>query len=152
MDHYCGGHFIVVEVGKCYATPLLLVLVVIETIDIVFAVDSIPTIFAITTNPFIVFTSNIFAILGLRTLYFTLAEMMDKFHYLKIDLSLVLVFVGGKMLVTNVYKIPIPASLGVIAVLLGGAIVVSLLRPLKPVLPVHPPHRGPANGPFEVRP
>jgi tellurite resistance protein TerC len=152
VDHYRGGHFTVVEAGKRYATPLLLVLVAIETTDIVFAVDSIPAIFAITTDPFIVFTSNIFAILGLRALYFALAGMMGKFHYLKVGLSLVLVFVGGKMLVAGVYKIPILASLGVIAALLGGAIVASLLRPPKPVLPVHPPHRGPANEPFEVRP
>ncbi len=152
VDDYRGGQFAVVEGGKRYATPLLLVLVAIEATDIVFAVDSIPAIFAITTDPFIVFTSNIFAILGLRALYFALAGMMGKFHYLKVGLSLVLVFVGGKMLVAGVYKIPILVSLGVIAALLGGAIVVSLLRPRKPDLPIHPSRRGPVNQRSEVRP
>ncbi len=152
VDHYRGGHFTVIEAGKRYATPLLLVLVAIEATDIVFAVDSIPAIFAITTDPFIVFTSNIFAILGLRALYFALAGMMGKFHYLKVGLSLVLVFVGGKMLVAGVYKIPILVSLGVIAALLGGAIVMSLLRPKKPELPAHEPRQDPANRRSEVSP
>ena len=128
VSDYRGGHFTVVEAGKRYATPLLLVLVAIEATDIVFAVDSIPAIFAITTDPFIVYTSNIFAILGLRALYFALAGVMGKFHYLKVGLSLVLVFVGGKMLLAGIYKIPILASLGVIVALLAGSIVVSLLR------------------------
>ncbi|HMJ57013.1 MAG TPA: TerC family protein [Polyangiaceae bacterium] len=147
VGHYREGHFTVVEAGKRYATPLLLVLVAIEATDIVFAVDSIPAIFAITTDPFIVFTSNIFAILGLRALYFALAGMMAKFHYLKVGLSLVLVFVGGKMLVAGVYKIPILPSLGVIVALLGGAIVASLLRPAKtPPAPLKPPNDGPEPG------
>lgn len=131
VDHYRGGQFTVVEAGKRYATPLLLVLAAIEATDIVFAVDSIPAIFAITTDPFIVFTSNIFAILGLRALYFALAGMMEKFHYLKVGLSLVLVFVGGKMLLAGFYKIPILASLCVIIALLGGAVAASRLRPSK---------------------
>ena len=126
---YRGGKFTVVEAGKRYATPLLLVLVAIEATDIVFAVDSIPAIFAVTTDPFIVYTSNIFAILGLRALYFALAGMMGKFHYLKVGLSLVLVFVGVKMLLAGIYKIPIVVSLGVIVVLLAGSIISSLLRP-----------------------
>ena len=118
-----------------------------------FAVDSIPAIFAITTDPFIVFTSNIFAILGLRALYFALAGMLGKFHYLKVGLSLVLVFVGGKMLVAGIYKIPILVSLGIIAALLGGSIVVSLLRPPRdPDLPVHPPHPNPLGHPAEAKP
>lgn len=129
VDHYRGGRFTVVEAGKRYATPLLLVLLLIEATDLVFAVDSIPAIFAITTDPFIVFTSNIFAILGLRALYFALAGMMGKFHYLKVGLSLVLVFVGAKMLLAGVYKIPIWGSLAVIVVVLGGAVGASLLRP-----------------------
>jgi tellurite resistance protein TerC len=151
VDHYRGGHFTVVEAGKRYATPLLLVLVAIEATDIIFAVDSIPAIFAITTDPFIVFTSNIFAILGMRALYFALAGMMTKIHYLKVGLSLVLVFVGGKMLVAGVYKIPILASLGVIVALLGGTIVASLLRPAKiPLVPVQSPTQGPAeHGPVD---
>ena len=153
VDDYHDGRFAVVEAGKRYATPLLLVLVAIEATDLVFAVDSIPAIFAVTTDPFIVFTSNIFAILGLRALYFALAGIMGKFHYLKVGLSLVLVFVGGKMLVAGVYKIPILASLGVIGALLAGSIVASLLRrPTKPLLPVHPPPGGPADQPAEVKP
>jgi tellurite resistance protein TerC len=128
VGEYRGGRFTVVEAGKRYATPLLLVLVAIEATDIVFAVDSIPAIFAVTTDPFIVYTSNIFAILGLRALYFALAGMMGKFHYLKVGLSLVLVFVGAKMLVAGVYKIPISASLLVILAVLTGSILASLLR------------------------
>jgi tellurite resistance protein TerC len=136
VDDYPEGHFTVVESGKRYATPLLLVLVAIEATDLVFAVDSIPAIFAVTTDPFIVYTSNIFAILGLRALYFALAGIMGKFHYLKVGLSLVLVFVGVKMLLAGIYKIPIAASLAVIAALLGGSIVASLLR--RPPAPVAP--------------
>jgi tellurite resistance protein TerC len=128
VDDYGGDHFTVVKAGKRYATPLLLVLVAIEATDIVFAVDSIPAIFSITTDPFIVYTSNIFAILGLRALYFALAGAMAKFHYLKVGLSLVLTFVGAKMLVASVYKIPILASLVIIAALLAGAVIASLLR------------------------
>jgi len=139
VSDYREGRFTVVEGGKRYATPLLLVLVAIEITDLVFAVDSIPAIFAITTDPFIVFTSNIFAILGLRALYFALAGIMGKFHYLKVGLSLVLVFVGTKMLVAGFYKIPIWASLGIIVALLGGSIVASLLRPpTKPLFSVLP--------------
>jgi len=140
VQDYRGGHFIVMEGGKRYATPLLLVLVAIEATDLVFAVDSIPAIFAVTMDPFIVYTSNIFAILGLRALYFALAGMMEKFHYLKVGLSLVLAFVGVKMLLVGVYKIPILVSLGVIVALLAGAVVASLLRPpTTPQLPVVPP-------------
>jgi tellurite resistance protein TerC len=128
VDDYRDGHFTVVEAGKRHATPLLLVLVAIEATDLVFAVDSIPAIFAVTTDPFIVYTSNIFAILGLRALYFALAGIMGKFQYLKVGLSLVLAFVGAKMLLAGVYKIPIGASLAVIAALLGGSIVASLFR------------------------
>jgi tellurite resistance protein TerC len=145
VDDYRDGHFTVVEAGQRVATPLLLVLVAIEATDIVFAVDSIPAIFAVTTDPFIVYTSNIFAILGLRALYFALAGIMEKFHYLKVGLSLILVFVGSKMLVAGFYQIPILASLGVVGALLGGSIVASLLRrPAKPLLPA-PPSRQPAG-------
>ncbi len=140
VSHYESGRFTVVEAGRRHATPLLLVLVAIEATDVVFAVDSIPAIFAITTDPFIVFTSNIFAILGLRALYFALAGMMGKFHYLKVGLSLVLVFVGAKMLLAGVYKLPTWASLAAIAALLGGAIVASLLRPrAEPLAATAPP-------------
>jgi tellurite resistance protein TerC len=153
VEDYRGGQFIVVEGGKRYATPLLVVLVAIEVTDIVFAVDSIPAIFAVTTDPFIVYTSNIFAILGLRSLYFAVAGIMGQFHYLKAGLSLVLAFVGIKMLLVGVYKIPILVSLGVIVALLTGSIVASLLRPpTKPQLPVHPPSPDPTDQPAGVKP
>jgi tellurite resistance protein TerC len=123
-----GGRFLVLKDGRRHATPLLLALVALEVTDLVFAVDSIPAIFAVTTDPFIVFTSNIFAILGLRSLYFLLAGVITKFAYLKVGLSFVLIFVGAKMLLMDVYKIPIAASLGVIAAILGLSVVASLLR------------------------
>lgn len=125
---YHGPRFLVRQAGRWVATPLLLVLVTIEATDVVFAVDSIPAIFAVTRDPFIVYTSNIFAILGLRALFFLLAGAMGKIHYLKPALALVLLFVGAKMLLADVYKIPIAASLAVITGLLGGAVVASLVR------------------------
>lgn len=126
---YRGSAFTVIENGKRYATPLLLVLVIVEITDLIFAVDSIPAVFAVTRDPFIVFTSNIFAILGLRALFFLLAGVMDKFHRLKIGLALVLVFVGTKMAIMDIYKIPIGVSLGVVAMLIGGSIIISLIWP-----------------------
>jgi tellurite resistance protein TerC len=129
VSDYRGASFWVVEAGRRYATPLLAVLVVVETTDLVFAVDSIPAIFAVTRDPFIVYTSNIFAILGLRALFFVLAGTMEKFHYLKVGLGLVLAFVGVKMLLVDVYKLPVGISLGVIAMLLAGSIIASLLLP-----------------------
>ncbi len=125
---YHGQKFTFVEAGKRLATPLLAVLVLIETTDIIFAVDSIPAIFAVTDDPFIVFTSNAFAILGLRALYFMLAGMMHRFVYLKIGLAVVLVYVGIKMLVSTAYKIPIWASLVFIALAITVSIVASLRR------------------------
>jgi tellurite resistance protein TerC len=145
VDHYPDeGHFTVVQNGKRYATPLLFVLVAVEATDIVFALDSIPAIFAVTTDPFIVYTSNIFAILGLRALYFALAGLIAKFHYLKIGLSLILVFVGSKMLIAGVYKVPIWASLCVIVALLGGTVLASWLRPVADAAP--PPRPEPLPG------
>jgi len=138
---YHGPRFTVIESGKRVATPLLLVLIAVEATDIVFAVDSIPAIFAITLDPFIVYTSNIFAILGLRALYFVLAGVMDRFHLLRYGLALVLVFVGLKMTLTDVYKVPITASLAVVATLLAGSIALSLLRP--PSAPTQLPTPGP---------
>jgi tellurite resistance protein TerC len=129
---YHGKQFTVVKEGKRYATPLLLVLIAIEATDVVFAVDSIPAIFAITTDPFIVYTSNIFAILGLRAMYFLLAGVIDKFHFLKYGLALVLLFVGMKMVIVDFFKVPILASLGVIASLLTISVVASVLFPKKP--------------------
>jgi tellurite resistance protein TerC len=127
-----GGRFLVRRAGRRYATPLLLALVTMEVADVVFAVDSIPAIFAITRDPFIVFTSNIFAILGLRSLYFLLAGVINKFVYLKVGLSFVLIFVGLKMLLTEVYKLPILVSLAVIVGILAVSIAASLLRPPVP--------------------
>ena len=111
-----------------YVTPLFLVLVLVELTDLIFAVDSIPAIFAITTDPFIVLTSNVFAILGLRSMYFLLADMADRFSLLKYGLALVLVFVGTKMLLIDLVKIPVLLSLGVVAVIIGGSVVLSLRR------------------------
>jgi tellurite resistance protein TerC len=112
------------------ATPLFIVLVLVETTDLIFAVDSIPAIFAVTTDPFLVYTSNVFAILGLRSMYFMLGGIIDRFHYLKLGLSVVLVFVGLKMLITYVdYHIPIGVSLGVVAGVLAVSVAASLLLP-----------------------
>ena len=127
-DSYQGDRFWVRHGGKLMATPLFLVLVLVETTDLIFAVDSVPAIFAVTQDPFLVYTSNVFAILGLRSLYFVLAGVMDKFVYLKPGLSAVLVFVGAKMLLLDVYKIPATVSLLVIASLLAVAIVASLVK------------------------
>lgn len=131
VNDYRGSQFTVVEAGRRYATPLLLVLVAIEATDLVFAVDSIPAVFAITRDPFIVYTSNIFAILGLRALYFALAGVMGRFQYLRVGLALVLAFVGAKMMLTDLYKIPTVASLAVVAALLSGSVVASLLHPAR---------------------
>lgn len=131
-----GNHFFVrkpAEDGSgrmvLYATPLFLTLVMVESADVIFAVDSVPAIFAITTDPYIVYTSNIFAILGLRALYFALAAMIHRFHYLKYALSIVLVFIGGKIIYTQLYgKVDPALSLGVTVVLLTGGVVVSLIK------------------------
>ena len=125
---YRAGHFFVRHAGKLMATPLFLVLVLVETTDLIFAVDSIPAIFAVTRDPFLVYTSNIFAILGLRSLYFVLAGVMDKFVYLKLGLSAILVFVGGKMLLTEIYKIPATVSLLVVLSMLAVTIAASLRK------------------------
>ncbi|HEX5726771.1 MAG TPA: TerC family protein [Longimicrobiaceae bacterium] len=132
--NYDGQHFFTRQtVGgqvRRAATPLFVVLVLVETTDLVFAVDSIPAIFAVTRDPFLVFTSNVFAILCLRSLYFLLAGVIDKFHYLKLGLSVVLVFIGLKMLATALHiEVPTLLSLGVVAGVLGGSVVASLLFP-----------------------
>lgn len=129
--HYHGEHFFVKpdHAVRWFATPLFIVLLIVETTDIMFALDSIPAIFAITTNTFIVFTSNIFAILGLRSLYFLLDGVMGLFRFLKYGLTLVLGFIGVKMLVADVYEIPIGWSLGVVLGVLAGAILLSLFIP-----------------------
>ncbi len=124
-DH--GEKFSVMKGGVRYFTPLFLVLILIEVSDLVFAVDSIPAIFAITTDPFIVFTSNIFAIMGLRALYFLLADVADRFHLLKYGLAMVLTFIGAKMLIAPWYHVPVAASLAIVAVLIGASITASLI-------------------------
>jgi tellurite resistance protein TerC len=129
---YHGKQFTVIKDGRRYATPLLLVLIAIEATDVVFAVDSIPAIFAITTDPFIVYTSNIFAILGLRAMYFLLAGVIDKFHFLKYGLAIVLLFVGVKMVIAEWVKIPILVSLGSIAGILAVSVIASIIWPKAP--------------------
>ncbi|MFC7387441.1 TerC family protein [Sphaerisporangium rhizosphaerae] len=126
-DDYHGQRFWVREAGRRAATPLLSVLVLVEVTDIVFAVDSIPAIFAVTTEPFLVFTSNAFAILGLRAMYFLLAGLMHRFVHLKLGLALVLVWVGVKMLLLDVYKISTWISLAVVAAILTTAVIASWL-------------------------
>jgi len=127
---YEGDKFFVRRPGL-YATPLFVVLLVVETTDVLFAVDSIPAILAITLDAFIVYTSNVFAILGLRSMYFALAGMMELFHYLHYGLSLVLIFVGGKMLVSHYYTIPTEIALGTVAGILVISVVASMLNPRK---------------------
>jgi tellurite resistance protein TerC len=134
-DGYRGKHFFAVENGRRYATPLLLVLVLVEATDLIFAVDSIPAIFGITRDPFLVFTSNIFAVLGLRSLFFLLASVVTKFHLLKYGLAVILTFVGVKMLIENWVHIPIMLSLGVVLVVLAASILASLKWPkAEPIL------------------
>jgi len=133
---YQGQRFFIRKDGTLWATPLLLVLVVVETTDVIFAVDSIPAIFAITLDPFIVYTSNVFAILGMRALFFLLAGVMEMFRYLKVGLSFVLCFVGAKMMLVDLYKIPIGISLGVVAGILGISILASFfVRPKRADVP-----------------
>ena len=128
-DDYHGHHFWIRQAGRWVATPLFVVVVVVETTDLMFAVDSIPAVLAITRDPFIVFTSNVFAIMGLRAMFFALAGAMNKFHLLNYGLAAVLCFVGGKMLLEHWINIPIGISLGVIAGVLAVTVGASLLFP-----------------------
>jgi tellurite resistance protein TerC len=157
---YHGQHFFVRTTGssgrmQLMATPLFVVLVLVETTDLIFAVDSIPAIFAITQDPFLVYTSNVFAILGLRAMYFLLAGVVNKFHYLQLGLSVVLVFVGLKMLLVDIYKVPIGLSLGLIALILATSVIASLLFPkaAEAHSPVEhnplQPRPGPVTAPIE---
>jgi tellurite resistance protein TerC len=130
-ENYEDGKFLVRRAGLWLATPLLIVVLVIETSDIVFALDSIPAVLAITLNPFIVYTSNIFAILGLRSLYFALAGIMRLFYYLRYGLIIVLIFVGAKMLIADFYKIPTEIALGVVVGVLSIAVIASIIWPRK---------------------
>lgn len=130
-SHYHGGAFFVRERNRLSATPLFIVLLVVESTDVIFAMDSIPAVLAITTDPFIVYTSNVCAILGLRSLYFALAGVMDAFQYLNYGLSAILVFVGFKMLISDFYKMDVTVALGVVGGLLVTSILASLLFPKK---------------------
>jgi tellurite resistance protein TerC len=127
-EDYEGDKFLVRR-GRLYATPLLAVLVLVEATDLVFATDSIPAVLAITLKPFIVYTSNVFAVLGLRSMYFLLAGMMELFHYLHYGLAAILIFVGAKMLLSNYYHIPTLIALGVVAGVLLVSVLASLLHP-----------------------
>lgn len=130
-DHYEGGKFFIVEKGSRLATPLLIVLLVVETTDILFATDSIPAILAITRDPFIVYTSNIFAILGLRSIFFVLASLMKLFHHLNYGLAIVLMFIGAKMLIESKYELPTWLMLVIIAIVLAASVAASILFPEK---------------------
>jgi tellurite resistance protein TerC len=129
VEECAGSDFTVIKDGRRHATPLLLALVAVELTDVVFALDSVPAVFAVTSDPFIVFTSNLFAVLGLRSLFALLAGAVGRFRFLQAGLSLVLVFVGLKMLATAVLPVPAGWSLGIIALLLGGSVAASWLRP-----------------------
>ncbi|HEX9179575.1 MAG TPA: TerC family protein, partial [Burkholderiales bacterium] len=128
-EKYEGEKFFVLRDGLRYATPLFLVLVLVEVSDLIFAVDSIPAIFAVTSDPFIVFTSNVFAILGLRAMYFLLADMAERFHLLNYGLAAIVMFVGVKMLIMDFYKIPIPVMLAVVFGILVVSVAGSLMVP-----------------------
>ncbi len=135
-DAYDGRRFFTREAtadgrARWVATPLFVVVVLVETTDVVFAVDSIPAVFSVTQDPLIVYTSNIFAILGLRAMYFLLAHVVEKLHYLKLGLSVVLIFIGAKMLVVDLYAIPAAWSLGIVGLVLASAIVASVVWPAK---------------------
>jgi len=131
-DGYRGGRLLVRERGRLLATPMLVVLLAVAFVDVAFAVDSIPAIFAVTTDAFIVFTSNAFAVLGLRAMYFLLAGVMDRFAHLKVGLAAVLALVGVKMLAADLYEVPVWASLVAIVVILAASMAVSLRRPSPP--------------------
>ena len=126
-EKFEGDRFLTVRNGVRYATPLLLVLILVEFTDVIFAMDSIPAIFAITTDPFIVLTSNIFAILGLRAMFFLLADFADRFPLLKYGLAFILIFIGIKMLLIDTYKIPILLSLLIVAIALAGSMIASVM-------------------------
>jgi len=130
-DIYHGEKFFVMQNGLRFATPMFVVLIMVEITDVIFAVDSIPAIFAVTGDPFIVFTSNVFAILGLRAMYFLLADMADRFHLLKYGLAGILIFIGVKMLLLDVYKIPTGIALGVVGAILVISVVASMMTSKK---------------------
>ena len=137
-NRYEGDRFVVRERGRVFATPLAAAFVLVATFDLVFAVDSIPAIFAVTRETFLVCAANAFSLLGLASLYFVLAELLGRFHYLNVGLGMVLVFVGAKMAAADLYELPVWASLVVIVGVLGTAVGVSMLRPApyRPAIPV----------------
>jgi len=137
-ENFERDKFFIRRAATWMATPLFLVLLIIESTDLVFAVDSIPAIFAVTRDPFIVYTSNVFAILGLRALYFLLADVMGKFEYLKLGLSAVLTFVGVKMVIADLYKIPVGLSLVVVAGILAASIIISLRKARRQAVKLNP--------------
>jgi tellurite resistance protein TerC len=147
-ETYEDDRFFVRRSGRLFATPLFIVLLVVETTDVIFAVDSIPAILAITLDPFIVYTSNVFAILGLRALYFALAGIMRLFHYLPYGLSVILVFVGVKMLLVDIYKIPIGIALGTVAAILVISVIASIMYP--PKMEVIPSAAEPPGSPAKT--
>lgn len=132
-----GEKFFFREAGRLIATPLIIVLIVVETTDVIFAVDSIPAILAITLDPFIVYSSNVCAILGLRALYFALAGVMKLFHFLHYGLSAILVFIGIKMILTDVLTIPIGISLTIVGIILLVSVAVSVVIPPKTKTSTH---------------
>ena len=140
-ERYHGDRFWIRENGRRLATPLFLVLILVEASDLLFAIDSIPAIFAVTREPFLVFTANVFAILGLRSMYFLLAGVVHRFVYLKVGLAAVLVFVGIKMVIVDLYRIPVAVSLLVILGVIGASIGLSLLK-TKPAAAVKPAEAG----------
>lgn len=146
---YHGQHFFIRENFRWTATPLFVVLVFVEVTDLVFAVDSIPAIFAVTQDAFLVYTSNVFAILGLRSLYFLLADVVNRFHFLKLGLSAVLGFVGLKMLLADVFKVPTGLSLAIVALLLGVSIAASWMFPRETM--VHSPIQHPPLDPADAK-
>ena len=142
LSRYKGSQFFVRKRGRLWATPLVIVLLFVETTDLIFAIDSIPAVLAISTDPFIVYTSNAFAVLGLRALYFALSGIMHTFHHLHYGLSATLMFVGGKMVASDLVHIPVWVSLAVIALVIGGSIWASLKWPLREHAEEHPPARS----------
>ncbi|WP_293712057.1 MULTISPECIES: TerC family protein [unclassified Stenotrophomonas] len=128
---YNGNRLVTEKNGVRWFTPMFVVLILIAVTDVIFAVDSIPAIFAITTDPFIVLTSNVFAVLGLRAMFFLLAGMADRFHLLPYGLAVILAFIGTKMLLIDIFKIPVPVSLGVVAAILTVTVILSLKIPPK---------------------
>ncbi|WP_102134650.1 TerC family protein [Candidatus Berkiella aquae] len=131
-EHLEGERFFVRKEGLLYVTPLFIILMLIELSDVIFAIDSIPAIFAITTDPFIIYTSNIFAILGLRAMYFLLARLAELFHYLKYGVALILIFIGVKMLIAYWFKVPIYITLSLIVITLGTCIIISRVHKPQP--------------------